>query len=265
MTEDEQYKKTFLEPIYVCSQHKPKMGREKGVELKEFQKLYLSDPLYSWLGLDNPLMYSAHKAAGGMTSIYRQIGIGCERLFRQVLMDKLGIPAEEAKWSYTTETAGKKTRTMHLDGRIPVDSVPDSERKDIINDWIQRAAQDIGIGKSVLSNLTGVVFEVRQGYKSRDSKRQHADIANAVNAYVNSYLPCLCLLSNQIDDRIVDRYHSEKWVILKGIVGENNDLTSVYDFMKNVVGYDLSGFFERNSNALKAEVDSVLRSLLEPR
>jgi len=31
--------------------------------------MYRSDPFYNWVGLDNPLMYAAHKAAGGMTSI----------------------------------------------------------------------------------------------------------------------------------------------------------------------------------------------------
>jgi len=34
--------------------------------------------------------------AGGTTSIYRQIGIGGEHLFRQVLQDALGFTAEQA-------------------------------------------------------------------------------------------------------------------------------------------------------------------------
>lgn len=34
-------------------------------------------------------MYAAHKAAGGMTSVYRQIGIGCERLFRKLVSAEL--------------------------------------------------------------------------------------------------------------------------------------------------------------------------------
>lgn len=48
---------------------------------------------FSWFGLEHPLVYAAHKAAGGITSVSRQIGIGCE-LFRAVLMDALGLSEE---------------------------------------------------------------------------------------------------------------------------------------------------------------------------
>lgn len=265
MERDEQYKKIVLEPIYVCASYKPKMGqgRGEGYELEAFQKLYRADPFYSWFGLDNPLMYAAHKAAGGMTSIYRQIGIGCERLFRQVLIDELNLSPDEANWSYETKTAGGKTRTLYLDGRIPIDAIKDPNKRKAVKDWIERAAADVGVAESMRGALTGVIFEVRQGYKSKDSKRQNADIANAATAYVNTYLPCVSVLSNQIDGDIQTRYRTEKWALLTGTVGTDNDLRSVYAFMKQIVGYDLAAFFERNSDTLRAELDRVLRSLLE--
>ena len=208
-------------------------------------------------------MYAAHKAAGGMTSIYRQIGIGCERLFRQILIDELDLTADEANWSYETQTTGGKKRTLYLDGRIPIDSVKNPVRREAAQDWLNRAADDLGVAASVRDSLTGVIFEVRQGYKSKDSKRQNADIANATTAYVNTYLPCVAVLSNQIDGDIQTRYRMEKWAMLTGTVGTDNDLRSVYAFMQQVVGYDMAAFFERNSNTLRAELDRVLRSLLQ--
>ncbi|MBL1430495.1 MAG: hypothetical protein COA60_003090 [Robiginitomaculum sp.] len=265
MKNDEKYRQLILEPIYVCKKYKPKMGQgiKEGFELEAFQKLYRADPFYSWFGLYNPLMYAAHKAAGGMTSIYRQIGIGCERLFRQILIDELELSPDDANWSYEVKTAAGKTRTLHLDGRIPIESIKNSERKKIVRDWIERAASDVGVAKPVIRTLSGVVFEVRQGYKSKDSKRQNADIANATTAYVNTYLPCIAVLSNQIDNDIQTRYRMEKWTVITGTIGGDNDLRSIYDFMREVVGYDLAGFFERNSDILRKELDSVLRSLLE--
>jgi hypothetical protein len=262
---DEEYRRIILEPIYVCATYRPKMGQGKGggYELDAFQSLYRADPFYSWLGLDNPLMYAAHKAAGGMTSIYRQIGIGGERLFRQILIDQLELAPEDANWSYEVTTGGGKTRTLYLDGRIPVTSVRNVERQKIIKDWIERAAADVGVTKPVIDTLTGVIFEVRQGYKSKDSKRQNADIANATTAYVNTYLPCVAVLSNQIDGDIQTRYRMEKWAMMTGTVGADDDLRSVYDFMRKIVGYDLASFFERNSDVLRNELDTVLRSLLE--
>ena len=91
------YRDILISPIDECANYTPKFGhgRNGGFSLVEFQSLYGADTFYKWLGLDNPLMYSAHKAAGGITSIYRQIGIGCERLVRTIFMDYLGLGADD--------------------------------------------------------------------------------------------------------------------------------------------------------------------------
>lgn len=82
--------------------------------------------------------------------------------------------------------------------------------------------------------------------------------------YIKSYLPCAVILSNQIDGDILLRYRAEKWAVITGVVGLNNPLASTYDFMRDVVGYDLAGFFQRNTETLRTEVDAVLRALLAP-
>ena len=262
---DKAYRRIVLEPIYVCAKYKPKFGQGKkeGLPLEAFQTLYQADPFYNWLGLDNPLMYAAHKAAGGMTSIYRQIGIGCERLFRRILIDSLGMTENQATWWYERTTDSGKKQKLYLDGRIPVDAVRNEEAQERVADWIRRAAQEVGVKDAIIDDLTGVIFEVRQGYKSKDSKRQNADIANAATAYVNTYLPCAVIFSNQIDSDILHRYREEKWAIVTGTVGTDDDLRSTYAFSRQVVGYDLAGFFERNSKLMRKEVNKVLRSLLE--
>ena len=126
-----------------------------------------------------------------------------------------------------------------------------------------RSSNAIGVELGMFRSLTGVVFEVRQGYKSKDSKRQNADIANASSAYVKSYLPCVVVLSNQIDEDVLRRYRAARWVVITGTHGNDDPLTSTYDFMREVVGYDLAGFFERNAGVLQSEVANVLRTLLD--
>lgn len=210
------------------------------------------------------MMYAAHKAAGGMTSIYRQIGIGCERVFRQVLRDALGLSGEDVVWSYTTSTPGGRTRKLSLDGRVPLDRISNTIRRTRFHEWMKLSSDALGIEPGVFNSLTGTVFEVRQGYKSKDSKRQNADIANAATAYTKSYLPCAVILSNQIDNDILRRYRGEQWVVVTGMLGANDPLVSTYDFMRDIIGYDLAAFFERNTGTLKAELDKVLRTLLEP-
>ena len=70
--------------------------------------------------------------------------------------------------------------------------------------------------------------------------------------------------SYQIDSEVLLRYRAEKWVVIVGIVGRDDPLVSTYDFMRDVVGYDLAAFFERNSETLRTEVDGILRKLLAP-
>jgi hypothetical protein len=97
---DAKYLEIVTSAITVCEHYQPKFGQGRDVSLKEFRALYQADAFYAWFGLDSPLMYAAHKAAGGMTSIYRQIGIGCQYMLNQVIQDSLGLSEEDAKWTY---------------------------------------------------------------------------------------------------------------------------------------------------------------------
>jgi len=266
-TDDARYLKTVLDPIRVCALYKPKFGQGLaggGLTLEQFRKLYQSDAFYNWFGLDNPLMYAAHKAAGGMTSVYRQIGIGCEKLFRTVIKDSLGLSATDVTWSYEIPLLSGKSRTLSLDARVPLDRIPDRAKRARFHDWMKQGADKLGVDPKVFATLSGTVFEVRQGYKSKDSKRQNADIANAATAYTKAYLPCAAILSAQIDGDILLRYRMEKWAVVTGLVGLDDPLVSTYDFMREVVGYDLAAFFERNSKVLRTEIDLVLKALLAP-
>ena len=268
LKEDNKYLQIVLDPIRVSARYKPKFGqgsKGSGVSLEEFQTLYRADPFCGWFGLDNPLMYAAHKAAGGMTSVYRQIGIGCERLFRAILRDAFDLTDEEANWSYAMPIAGGRTRRLHLDGRVLLDKINDTDARQRFHDWMRQSAEQVDVDPDVFSTLKGAVFEVRQGYKSKDAKRQNADIANAAAAYTQAYLPCVVMFSSQIDKDILLRYRAEKWSIITGVMdAETTALISTYDFVKQVIGYDLAAFFERNQEILKNEVDAVLKNLLAP-
>ena len=180
---DQKYLDAILTPIRICADYKPKMGKgnRNSLDLESFQKLYRADPFYNWFGLYNPLMYTAHKAAGAMTSIYRQLGIGGENLFREIIIDELGLTDEQANWSYTIET-GRGTRTLKLDGRIQFDHIRDQNKRNTVRSWMEDVARMMEVDPGIARNLKGVVFEVRQGYKSKDSKRQNADLANAAAA-----------------------------------------------------------------------------------
>lgn len=257
--DDDRYFALIRDALVVCQRYRPMFGngRKGGLSVTEFQTLYRQDPFYTWFGLDSPLVYAAHKAAGGITSLYRQIGISCERLFRQILKDSLGLTDEQAEWSYHVPVTGGKQRLLSLDGRIPIAEIVDRTKAYRVTAWTQEAARAVGVASNIIATLRGPVFEVRQGYKSKDSKRQNADVGNAANAY----LPVVVLLSIQIDSDIAERYSRAQWVLLRGSTS-GTSLTSTYAFSREVLGYDLAGFFERNSSRIRTEVDVVVEALL---
>jgi len=263
MTTEEKYAEIFLKPIRKCKNYKPKFGEsqnEHGVSLDEFIKMYGSDPFYAWIGLDSGLMYAAHKAAGGMASIYRQIGIGCENLFREVIMDTTQYSDHQfAEWSYTTKTSGGKIKVLSLDARLEINEIVNQELKKRLQVWLTSYCGQLSI-KEVPRN--GVVFEVRQGYKSKDSKRQNADIDNATVAWANGYLPIFAIFSSQIDIDIVLRYRNNRCGIIIGSMNVNPDI-SLFAFSKDILGYDLAAFFQRNTEKFKIEINSVLKVLLD--
>lgn len=263
LPQEERYYTLFASALRKCLLYKPKfgMGRGEGLKVEDFRAMYQADPFYNWIGLDSPLMYAAHKAAGGMTSIYRQIGIGSQWIFHQIIQDHLGLSAQQAIWSYSIEGAKGKQRKLSLDGRIDLADVIDPVAKIRVQNWIADIGSILMLPDDTMVNIKGVVFEARQGYKSKDSKRQNADIANASKAYAHLYIPAILLFSTQIDSDVAHRYEESLWLILRGTV-YGTTTESTYSFCRDVVGYDLADFFNRNSLRIRAEVEEVLQTLL---
>lgn len=255
---ESRYLNLLLEALRKCRDYRPRFGSGGDMSLGDFQKLYHADPFYSWFGLDSAEIYRAHRLAGGLTSLYRQLGAGCERLFREILCDTLQLRAEQLQWYYTIPTPGGGERKITLDAKVDAENVMAQERKKLLSSWIQEACGTL----AVTSSVKGIVFEVRQGYKSKDSKRQQADITSAANAFASGYLPVLLLLSCQIDEDVALRYQSARWLILRGST-EGTNLQSTYVFCRNILGYDLASFFERHAEALRQEVLNIIRQLLQ--
>lgn len=263
---DLKYVDIFLEPIRVCASYKPKFGGDgedgSPATVADFKSLFGADPLYHWLGLDSELMYAAHKAAGGMTSIYRQIGIACERLFRAIVRDGLALSEEQVAWSYEVESQPGKKQRLTLDARIDMGHLRGVAKVRLI-EWVLRCAASMRVPENRAKELRGAVFEVRQGYKSADSKRQNADLRFGIRSYNENYLPVILVVSTQVSQTVVSRYRASNLLVLTGTLARD-DTVSTYAFCENVVGYSLSDFFERNKAKIRREMNAVLKALLSP-
>lgn len=262
-SQEDHYRELLIAPIRQCASYLPKMGGGDEVDFDTFEGLYGDDPFYHWVGLDTAPMYAAHKAAGGMTSVYRQLGIGSERLLREILKDQLGLTQEQVVWSYeqvvASPTGGEeKKKTLTLDGRIDLADVKNEGRREKVQEWIQKQATSLDI----TIPLKGVVFEVRQGYKSADSKRQNADILNASQSLGHGYLPALAIMSTQINKTVYERYIVNNWAVLRGHLSDD-PMSSTIAFVEQILDFDFRGFFQRNTDAMRSEVVTILNGLLE--
>ncbi|MBF6591019.1 MAG: hypothetical protein IVW57_10900 [Ktedonobacterales bacterium] len=214
MAGEREYLDLILQAIRVCANFKPKFGRggKEGLTLPTFELVYGEDAFYSWFGLNSPLIYAAHRAGGGITSLYRQIGIGCQWALTHIIRDRFSLSEADARWIFPLTTAGGAAKDLALDARIPLQALA-PERSPIMERWLEAATAVLSKPRDAARN--GVVFEIRQGYKSADSKRQNADVDNASHAYAYGYLPVVLLLSAQINTAVAKRYERGRMVALE--------------------------------------------------
>lgn len=260
---DEKYLKIFLTPLQVCADYLPAFGTSGnvGLSLSDFRTLYGSDEFYSWIGLDTPLVYAAHKASGGLTSIYRQIGVGAERLLREIIKDEFALSQEEVEWKYEYRKT-KTQKAFHiLDARISVDDLKDAAQAKRLQDWLRQARQ-AAHGDSRMQ-MRGAIFEIRQGYKSADSKRQNADLRFGARAYQCGHIPVVAVLSSQVSETVIVRYRDAGMLVLTG-VRSDDPTVSTFAFFKDVVGYRLEDFFVRSSPRIRDVIHSLVKKLLSP-
>ena len=130
-----------------------------------------------------------------------------------------------------------------------------------VREWIMSSCKTLGLKPERSLTLEGAVFEIRQGYKSADSKRQNADLRSAVRAYNEGLLPAMMLVSTQVNSTIHRRYLSSQMLVLVGSLSDD-PVASTFAFYDKVLGYSLAGFFERNSETIRREIEGVLDSLL---
>lgn len=260
--DDNELIEIFLSPLRKCSNYKPAFGqaRGRGLSLADFQSLYGGDPFYAWLGLDDSMVYSAHKAAGGLTSVYRQLGVGSERLFRAVVGSQLHLNLEQMKWEYEYAKPNNSNGIHTLDARISSSDLMELDRERL-NEWMENARKFLNPSGTLISPLAGIVFEVRQGYKSADSKRQNADLRFGMRAYQENLLPALAIFSSQVSEPVAQRYRKDGMLILTGTTSPDPNI-STFAFFREIVGYDLASFFERNSPSIQAEIKSIIQKLL---
>jgi len=126
-----------------------------------------------------------------MTSVYRQIGIGCQNLFRTILRDSFGLSDEDVTWSYEILLPTGRKRLLYLDGRVPLDRIPDKSKRDRFHEWMRESANEVGINPKGIrhpgrNGLRGSARLQEQGLEAPE-RRISANAATTI--YQLGYLP----------------------------------------------------------------------------
>lgn len=205
----------------------PKMGTGKQVDVNQFLSIYRTDPLYGQIGFASESVYAAHRALTRLTSLYRNVGTGTEAMVKLFIERCLGIPAASHMWGYEYSFNGS-ARKRHLDGAIRFRQVRDVNARRRLRRWVA----------NVDPTATGVVLEVREGYKSSDAKRMNGDKDAVLAARADGLVPVMLVLSNQIDVSIVATYLRHGWTVLAG--------ADAYRFCARAFGIDPLEVMGRN-------------------
>jgi hypothetical protein len=156
--------------------------------------------------------------AGGLTSVYRQIGVGTEHLLRAIIRDSLGLTAEETTWSYRYRKPNGKTGVHSLDAKISFADLSDAQRR-IFIEWMEVVGPHVD-----LTPANG------SGYKVSFLKSGKVIKARTLNVRMRIYVRHECLsggiascihdLSQQVSETVIDRYRKDKMAVLTGTLAE---------------------------------------------
>lgn len=70
------------------------------------------------------------------------------------------------------------------------------------------------------------------------------------------------VISMQINDAARTHYLDNGILVMTGDVNSDDVMTSTFASMDRIIGYDFAGFFERNTSALKENMQTILEKTL---
>jgi hypothetical protein len=204
--------------------------------LKAFQE----DPTWPHFGFDSPEFLQYQAVGNFYTAIFRKVGDLFEGVIQEVVHHKLGIPFEEQKHSFEIVVDGV-VQNRSLDVAIDLKKISDKAK---------RAATE-----SALLELTGdkkpasTVIEIRGCYMIGDSKRINADEHAAKAARDANLSPVMLVFCSTSLSSPTKRLR-KTWNFYEGL--------EAYDFVEQVTGFDLQGFFSEISPDLQRVTKDLL-------
>lgn len=211
---------------------------------------YAQDPLYSIFGLDSPEYVGATLSGGTVTSIHRKLGDIYEDCVKMIFVHCLKQTPAQVTYSATI-MSGDTEEERSADAYLQFDRLEPDDRERVeafCSEELHKLTDDPKV------TLIGIGLEVRHCYATGDSKRAQADEAMGRHFYLSGVLPVVPFFCNQSNPSIIRRYKSRSiWVVKEGI--------DSYETVKQLSGFDMYDFMQRNRDDFRTPIIELLRSL----
>lgn len=218
----------------------------EGAEPKLIEQSLRDDALYGVIFEDIAHKY-AFTALGGrlITSLHRNFGDIIEMSVREIFKVKFDLDGALAQMSLTLKSVEKRS-TRTSDATIPFDALEAHERSQIQS--LHKHLLNANHGDA--NKLKGISYEIRQCYKSNDSKRRTADIDMADLLLANKQLPVMLIFCSSSSPSIITDYRRlSKWIILEG--------NEAFDYVAKLTGFNFKTYLHDKCKLHKKELDKL--------
>lgn len=247
-------KKALLSTLDRIIETKVEMIRQTYSEVapKEVEKEIKSDALYGLLFRDISEFYVQSVLGGRITtSLHRNFGDIVEMSVREIFKSAFDLDDQLAQSSFTLKSIEKRS-TRTTDVTLPYTALEEKtvgRLRAFHEQLCKRHRRDV---EGLHATCKGVGYEVRQCYKSNDSKRRTADIDMSHLLANKGLAPVMLIFCSSSSASIIQDYNRlSKWLILEG--------TAAFEYVNDVTGFNYRAYLDSKIEKLAPQLRSLFQ------
>lgn len=209
----------------------------EGVKTKtDFIKVIGADPAFKNVGFATEKYVLARIGGNLITSLHRKLGDMYEEMFQYMLRERYSVDTSDLHYSVEVAIGGR-SQTRSTDGLIRKSKFKGIKLPLLKENW---------------TTSDGIAFELRSCYQIGDSKRIQADWDMSLALKEQNIVPVMLITCSTSLRSPVARL-KRSWNLYEG--------NETFEFINNLMGFDLLGFMSKNKNIISAPVNDLMANL----
>ncbi len=210
------------------------------------------DALYGLL-FKNISVFYAQSVLGGRitTSLHRNFGDIIEVSVREIFKHAYSLDDGLARSSFSIQSIEKRS-TRTTDVSIPFEALTNAQEKSLRAYHVKLCGKHTPALLAQHGACRGLGYEVRQCYKSNDSKRRTADIDMSDLLFQNKIIPMMLIFCSSSSPSIIRDYRRlSKWMIVEG--------DDAFDYVREISGFDFRGYLDTKISQVSPRLVSLFK------